>query len=174
MIKGVIFDLDGTLIRLPINYEALFRKFQRIMKTTQVRPLAQTIAVLDKKTRREVDEVWTRAELEALHDLRVNNKGIKLYQKFSGKPLALVTMQSRIAVKEILKKIGLSFDSVVTREESLSRTRQIEMVIEKLGLIPKDVLMIGDRESDEQAAQNVGCHFLLVSQNLKSFFKENF
>jgi HAD superfamily hydrolase (TIGR01549 family) len=143
------------------------------MKTTKVRPLVQTIAALDQETRREIDEVWTRAELEALPNLKINNKGITLYQKFSGKPLALVTMQGRRVVEEILKKTGLSFDSVVTREDSLSRTRQIEMVIEKLGLIPKDVLMIGDRESDKQAAQKVGCQFLPVSQSLKSFFEES-
>ena len=162
MIKGVIFDLDGTLIHLPINYKTLFREFRRIMKTSKVKPLVQTIATLDQETRRKVDKVWTRAELEALPDLKINNKGMKLYQKFSGKPLALVTMQSRRVVEEILRALKLSFDVVITREESLDRTRQIEVAVAKLGLKPKDVLMIGDRESDKTSSEKVGCQFLMV------------
>lgn len=162
MIEGVIFDLDGTLIHLPINYKTLLKEFRRIMKTSKVKPLVQTIATLDQETRRKVDKVWTRAELEALPDLKIHNKGMKLYQKFSGKPLALVTMQSRRVVEEILRALKLSFDVVITREESLDRTKQIEVAVAKLGLKPKDVLMIGDRESDKTSSEKIGCQFLMV------------
>lgn len=134
------------------------------MRTTQVRPLVQTIAVLDQKTRREIDEVWTRAELEALPDLKINNKGIKLYKKYSEKPSALVTMQSRTVVEEILKALKLSFDAVITREESLDRIKQIEVAVAKLGLKPKNVLMIGDRESDKTSSEKIGCKFLMVME----------
>jgi len=164
MIRGVIFDLDGTLIHLPINYEALFQEIQTIMKTPKVTPLVQTIAVLDKKARSEVYEVWTKAELEALPSLRINNEGMKLYQKFSGRPLALVTMQGRRVVEEILSSLKLSFDVVLTREESLDRAKQIEVAVAKLGLKPKDILMIGDRENDKTSSEKIGCQFLMVMQ----------
>jgi len=124
--------------------------------------LVQTMAVLDQKTRSEVYEVWTQAELEALPDLKINNEGMKLYQKFSGKPLALVTMQGRKVVEEILSSLKLSFDVVLTREESLHRAEQIEVAVAKLGLKPKDVLMIGDRENDKTSSEKIGCQFLMV------------
>ncbi|MGD8505369.1 MAG: HAD-IA family hydrolase [Candidatus Bathyarchaeota archaeon] len=162
MIKGVIFDLDGTLIYLPIDYEALFKELQRIMKTSNVTPLVQTIAVLDHETRSEVEKVWTQAELEALPDLEINNDGMKLYQKFSLNPLALVTMQSRKIVEEILRTLKLSFNVIITREESLDRARQIDVAVARLGLKPKEVLVIGDRESDRDSSQRIGCQFLKV------------
>lgn len=164
MIEGVIFDLDGTLIHLPIDYEALFKELQRIMKTSNVRPLVQTIAVLDQDTRNEVEKVWTQAELEALPDLEINNEGMKLYQRFSRKPLALVTMQSIKVVEEILGTLKLSFNVIITREESLDRARQIDVAVARLGLKPKEVLMIGDRESDRTSSQRIGCQFLMVMQ----------
>ena len=33
MIKGIIFDMDGTLIRLPINYEKIFKKLKILFDT---------------------------------------------------------------------------------------------------------------------------------------------
>jgi HAD superfamily hydrolase (TIGR01549 family) len=132
------------------------------MKTSKVKPLVQTIAALDHKTRREVNEAWVKAELEALRELKINAEGMKLYQRFSEKPLALVTMQGREVVKEILKMLKLSFDVIITREESLDRTRQIETAIAKLGLKPENTLMIGDRETDKASSKKVGCQFLMV------------
>lgn len=44
MIKGVIFDLDGTLIKLPINYNKIFEKLNDLFKTNdEFKPLIPTI-----------------------------------------------------------------------------------------------------------------------------------
>ena len=43
-IKLVIFDLDGTLIRLPIRYEVIFEKLQNLFDTQdEFKPLIPTI-----------------------------------------------------------------------------------------------------------------------------------
>jgi len=44
MIKGIIFDLDGTLVRLPIRYEIIFKKLQNLFNTQdEFKPLIPTI-----------------------------------------------------------------------------------------------------------------------------------
>ena len=44
MINGIIFDLDGTLIRLPIRYEVIFEKLQNLFDTQdEFKPLIPTI-----------------------------------------------------------------------------------------------------------------------------------
>lgn len=109
-------------------------------------------------------EIWTKAENEALPKLKVIKEGMEIYRRFSDRKKALVTMQSREIVQKILEKTGLSFDYVVTREDSLSRIQQIMMVIKKFKVLPQSVLMVGDRKSDENATEKWGCNFDSVNE----------
>jgi len=43
LIEAIIFDLDGTSIHLPTEYEKLFQELSEIMKTVNVRPLTKTV-----------------------------------------------------------------------------------------------------------------------------------
>jgi phosphoglycolate phosphatase len=163
-IEAVIFDLDGTLVRLPINYEKLFREFAKILKTLKIHPILETISKVDKETQKRLFEIWTKAENEALPELEVIEEGIEIYRRFSDRKKALVTMQGREIVERILEKTGLSFDYVVTREDSLSRFQQITIVIKRFAVFPQRVLVVGDRESDKKAAEKLGCNFLFVNE----------
>jgi phosphoglycolate phosphatase-like HAD superfamily hydrolase len=51
---------------------------------------------------------------------------------------------------------------VITREDGLDRTVQIVLALEKLGLKPENVVVIGDRETDKTAAEKIGCKFRMV------------
>lgn len=164
MIKAVVFDLDGTLICLPIDYERLFQEFSRIMKTTDVHPLAKTIAKLDEKAKKEIFEVWDDAELVALTDMTVNNEGTTLYEKFSEKPKALVTLQGKTLVKNVLERLNLSFNFVVTRENCLNRVKQLKIAAEKLEALFQNILFVGNTDDDFLAAKKVGCQFLRVKE----------
>jgi len=94
-------------------------------------------------------------------------RGIRLYNVFCDKVRCLVTLQGRQVVERILEETGLSFDQVVTREDSLSRIEQIRMVIDRFGIDPKEVLFIGDKESDREAAERNGCLFMFVWEKKK-------
>ena len=164
MIEAVIFDLDGTLVNLPIDYEKLFQQFRKIMKTNDINPVTETISHLDEKTRKQAFEVWQVAELAALKEMTVNDEGISLYRKFAKKPRALVTMQGKLLVERALKSIGLSFNYEVTREDSLDRVQQIKIATERLKTGFQTVLFIGNTEGDLRAAQEVKCQFLKVGK----------
>ena len=159
---AAVFDLDGTLICLPIDWEALFAEFGRIMRVDTVRPLVDTISQLDLKTRNEVFLAWDKTELAVFHNATPCGQGMHLYREFADKPKALVTLQGKAVVQQILKKFSLTFTFVITREDSLSRAVQLQTAIEKLGASPKDVLFVGNAESDQAAAKKVGCNFQKV------------
>jgi HAD superfamily hydrolase (TIGR01549 family) len=162
LIKAVIFDLDGTLIHLPIDYEELFLEFKKIMLVDSVHPLADAVSRLNKNTRGRVFRVWDKAELAAAAKMSVNEEGMKIYKNFSQKPKALVTMQGRKIVKNILAQLGLSFNITVTREDSLNRTEQLKNAAEKLKTQFQSILFVGNTETDSLAAEKIGCQFLRI------------
>jgi len=159
LIEAVIFDLDGTLIHLSVNYEKLLQEIKNITKKNNLRPLAEAISRLNVKTRKEVFKVWDNAELAAASKVKVNDEGIRIYKKFSQKPTALVTLQGKALVKIALERLGLSFNLIVTREDSLDRVKQLKHAARKLKTQFQNVLFVGNTEGDFLAAKEVGCHF---------------
>lgn len=164
MIKAVIFDLDGTLIHLPINYEGLFQQFSKIMKTTDIHPLAKKIPKLDEKTKKRIFEVWDKAELDVSANVTRKDEGIAIYKEFSEKPKALVTLQGKALAQNVVKRLDLSFNFVVTRENSLNRVEQLKIAAEKLRKAFPNILFVGNIDDDFLAAKKVGCQFLRVAE----------
>jgi len=162
--KAVIFDLDGTLVNLPIDYDALFQKFSKIMKTSKIHPLTTTISRLDEKTKMEVFKVWERVELEAFENMTNNEEGIEQYERSLKKPKALVTMQGRVLAKKAVEQLNLSFDTIVTRENSLNRTEQLEIAAKNLDVLTNEVLFVGNTDEDANAARKINCQFLRIGK----------
>jgi HAD superfamily hydrolase (TIGR01549 family) len=162
MKKAVIFDLDGTLIDLPVNWEALFDKLKQIMHTENVRPLTVTFARTDPQTRKKAFAAWDEAELAVTKKFKANEKGMKIYNENVNKPKALVTMQGKKAADSIISQMNLKFDSVITREDSLSREKQLSIALENLKVHAQDSLFVGDADSDATAARKTGLKFQRV------------
>jgi len=164
LIEAVIFDLDGTLITLPIDYEELFREFSKILKTNNIQPITKTISKLDKETKKRIFQVWDEKESLAWKRGTAKEEGVTIYMKFTDKPKALVTMQGKTLVQEIIKSLSLTFDLVVTREDSLERTEQLKIAAWKLGLPLGKILFVGNTDGDAEAAKNVACQFMWVKE----------
>ena len=162
MIEAVIFDLDGTLFDIPLDYEKLLHEFSIIMKTNEVRPVTKTVARLDERTKKRVFKVWDDAEATVWRKGRIKDNGMALYTKYFSKPKALVTMQGKAVVKDITKSLRIGFDAVITREDSLDRTEQVKTAAGKLHVPTKNLLFVGNTEGDAEAAENVQCKYLKV------------
>jgi len=165
LIEAVIFDLDGTLITLPLDYEEeLLPQFSKVTGIENMHPLTEKVSKLDPKKKEKIFKIWNEAEIKALERMTVNNKGKTLYDNNLDNPKALVTLQGKTVVQRILNDLNLHFDFIVTREDSLHRTEQLQIALQKLRKPAQDVLFIGNTTGDSAAAKAVGCQFLRVKQ----------
>lgn len=159
----VIFDLDGTLVKLPIDYDKMYDRLRKLFGLEdRVVPL-RTVDRLTRNNpllRMRAFEILTEAELEALPRMRINPKLDELRKIFREVRKALVTMQGREVVDLILPRLGLRFSAIVTREQSMDRSEQLRKALEDLEVRPGEALFIGDRLNDEVSARKVGCRFM--------------
>ena len=180
MIKGIIFDLDGTLVRLPIRYEIIFKKLQNLFDTKdEFKPLIPTIL---KKANNDIEllqqafDLICEEETLAANNSEVIDGAIDILNYFKKRnySLSLVTMQCMKAAKLVLDKMQISelFSSIITRDDSNQRSTQIKKSVEILSLSPDKVMVIGDRIHDVKSAKQVGCSAILFNKDKLHSFEE--
>ena len=161
MLKGVIFDLDGTLIRLPVRYDLLRDQLRRLFQSKS--DFFQLIPSIVDQAKGDPTMVRTAFELICVEELLGTSKIViikgaldLLHQlKSDNKILGLVTLQCRKAARHIINDVQMEglFSSILTRDESYDRHDQIEKTLKSLGLLPDETIVIGDRLNDIEAAQ---------------------
>jgi len=180
MIKGIIFDLDGTLVRLPIRYEIIFKKLQNLFNTQdEFKPLIPTIlekANNDTKLLQQAFDLICEEEILAANNFEVIDGATDVLNYFKKRnySLSLVTMQCMKAAKLVLDKMQISelFFSIITRDDSNQRPIQIKKSVEILSLTPEKVMVIGDRIHDVKSAKQVGCSAILFNKDKLHSFEE--
>ena len=175
MIKGIIFDLDGTLIKLPINYNVIQINLKELFNISEdLKPLIPTIIKMSKndheKTKSAFDLIC-KEEILASKNFKIMNDAIDILKFLKSKHLilCLVTMQCRNALEKILLKMNISdlFDSVISRDENYDRFEQIQKSLNNISIPPSEIIVVGDRIHDIESAQKAGCVPILKINEIK-------
>jgi phosphoglycolate phosphatase len=180
MIKGIIFDLDGTLVRLPIKYDKIFTKLQDLFDTQdEFKPLIQTIIKKANNDSRIIEKAFNiicEEEVIAANNFKIIDDSIETLNYFKNKnySLCLVTMQCMKAAKIILDKMQISelFSSIITRDITSERSIQIKNSVNVLSFFPNEVVVVGDRIHDVVSAKQVGCIPILFNKSKVDSFKD--
>ena len=180
MIKAIIFDMDGTLIQLPINYDAIFKKLQNLFEIEdEFKPLIPTI--LEKsngnvKLIQQSFDLICEEETQAAKKFKIMNNAIEVlnYFKNNNYSLSLVTMQCESVAKSVLDKMQISelFSNIITRDDSHERSTQIKKCVNFLSLPSNHVMVVGVRIHDVKSAKQVGCIPILCNKDKINSFNE--
>mgnify|MGYP005633294463 FL=1 len=165
MIKGIVFDLDGTLIQLPIDYKKIQKDLKEFFNiSNELKPLIPTIIKLSKNDQNKIRtsfDLICKEEILASDNFKTMNNALETLKFFKSKNLSLclVTMQCKDALEKVLQKLQISdlFDSVISRDESFDRQKQIELSLQNIVLTPSEILVVGDRIHDIESAKKIGC-----------------
>lgn len=166
-IKHIIFDLDGTLVLLPVRWE----KVRECISRRLGRRIRSIIDIYAKTWNSQlfwkVSEIVESFELEALRKFKVLDESPRILRSLSSKySLSLVTLQTSRIAKYILSKLEILelFKSVIGRELVPIRKEQIRLILEREGLIPQETVVIGDLRNDMEAAISLGCQGIFVNR----------
>ena len=179
--ENFIFDLDGTLFAIPVDWVAVRNELAALIKepiegTPLFQRVNQVISVRPA-LKESMFSIIESHELKAADSVKPMPGAVELvYSLFEVSRLALVTLQGKRVCAEILRKHKLLdlFETVVTREDSADRSAQLEAALNRLGVRPKDVLFVGDRLNDVVSAKKVGVPVALVGREMTGDIKPDY
>ena len=166
---GFLFDMDGTLTAPMLD-------FPRIKAEMGIgnQPILEAMEEMLPPQRIEAHAVLLRHEQEAAECSSLNPGCLELLNWINnrGWPTALITRNSRLSVQMVLQRHGLSFDTLVTREDSKYKPdpAPLRCACERLKVNIAEAWMIGDGQYDVEAGVAAGCRTVWVSHGRQKFF----
>jgi HAD superfamily hydrolase (TIGR01509 family) len=170
MIKGILFDMDGTVVDVPYDWKRIKQELQ-----TKGEPILSHIQNLEEPERSEKWKILERYEEEATAraTLKEGMEKFLVFLKEKGIKTALVTNNSRKNVDFLLNKFRLRFDLVLSREAGLWKPSGAPFlfVLENLGLEKEECCVVGDSHFDVKAAGDAGIKrvFILSPEKKPNF-----
>ncbi|RLE66761.1 MAG: hypothetical protein DRJ38_00830 [Thermoprotei archaeon] len=166
-IKNIIFDLDETLIKLPVDWPVAYEEVRKYIRRNFTNLLNLLAELWNTEDYHIVSRIIEKFELEALDYIQILDNSQELILDLSKHyRLSLVTLQGRKIAEEALRKLGIrkTFEIVITRDDAPTRLKQLQMVLEKTSFKPKETIVVGDKLNDVESALKLKCWAVLVDR----------
>ncbi|BDX04721.1 HAD family hydrolase [Planctobacterium marinum] len=173
-IKGVIFDMDGTLVTSELDFAAM----REAIGCPAEQDILDFIATLNcEEAREQAEQTIIDIEVaEAEHCQLIDGvpEMLKTLQQWQV-PVALVTRNCRAATAIKLAKAELQFDPVLTRECAPAKPdpSALLQVANSWQIAPEHLLYVGDYLHDIHAAENASMRSMLVALQGTPDWKHN-
>jgi len=181
----IVFDFDGTLVRIPIDYERAKRSLKGFFESNGV-PIRSNLLITmleegvseigkgDAKTAelalKAAYGILGECEMEAADEAKEIQGARQVLDAVSGHGLrmALVTRNGSKMVHSVLERLGLKkyFEIIVTRDDVRKMKPEpdgLENVVGAAGVKKESMLSVGDHIYDIIAARRCGISAIGVS-----------
>lgn len=156
MYKGVVFDLDGTLVDSRLCFKTIRRQLG-IPEGEWILEYLETLAAEEKRLKhRDLENI----ELKAAQNATLFSGVIQTLEELRQKEmrLGIFTRNCSSVTNLILQKFGLKFDLVITRDDGPPKPNPTGLIIflTQWCLSPKELLFVGDAPSDIECGKAAG------------------
>lgn len=161
-IRGILFDMDGVVVRQVLDFPAIKREIFGdadgfILERMEGLPPAERVraeAILERH------EAAAAAQAESLDGF------LPFFTWLTGCGLksGLVTRNSRKSVEVVVARLGVRFDAVVTREDAPPKPAPDPVLLAcgQMGVEPAEAMFVGDVELDLLAGRRAGVGTVLL------------
>jgi HAD superfamily hydrolase (TIGR01509 family) len=162
MLRGVIFDLDGTLVDSRLDFEAMRCEMQLASGI----PILEALTHLPPERVAECEEILHRHELEGAERATLLPGARIVIEALHrrGLPLAIATRNSRFITEATLAKLNLPFELVMTRDDGPVKPDPWPVLhaCQTWGIDPRETVVIGDYRFDIEAGRAAGAKTVLL------------
>lgn len=162
--RGMIFDLDGTLVDSALDFDAM----RRDMGLPPGRPILEALAevpagpVKDRMLIVLAEHEAAGAERATLFPGVAETLALLHSEAI---PVGILTRNSRPTTTRVIERLGLRFDTVLTREDAPPKPDPtgLLMICERWQLVPAAVPFCGDYRFDLEAGRRAGMRAVLYA-----------
>jgi phosphoglycolate phosphatase len=181
LIKAIVFDFDGTLARLNIDFSVMRSSIRNLMTDFNIPSDEKTdlhiLEMIDAgglylKEFRPVDaavfrtmayELVTEMEIEAADQGALLDGTRMLLAELAGRSIrtGVVTRNCRIAVLKVFPDIALHCQAFLTREDTphvKPHPEHLRSALKALGVAPAEAIMVGDHPLDILLGRETGTY----------------
>lgn len=164
-IKHLVFDLDGTLVKLPVEWDRVVEEVSRVVgyKPEGILPVLRRF--YGTRVYDVISSIIERYEEEALSRMQVLDDSPSMLRLLAKRyNIYIVTMQSRSIAERVVSILGVEklLRKMVSRNDAGFRVDQLRIILRYTNDDPGTVLFIGDKVLDMIAAFHLGVKGLMI------------
>lgn len=173
--RGVVFDLDETLVNLNVDWEGLKRILSELMMKEkgvemEFTPLDQQI----QQVRERFGEsfFFRLLELISQFELReekyeLNHELISLLESCRGKKIAIYSMNTNKCVRNFVEKyLEKKPDTIVSKDNCIEPKptgKDLEKILKEWKMSASEVVYVGNSENDRLSGEKAGIKTHIIS-----------
>jgi HAD superfamily hydrolase (TIGR01509 family) len=158
---NVIFDLDGTLTRPYLDFQAI-----RDDIGLPPGPVLEGIAALDGEPRRRAETILERHESAAARNATLQDGAVETLAALRGRgyAVAILTRNARRWVEVVLQRFDIVVDAVRTRDDGVVKpaVETVHWLQERVHGDPRRSWMVGDHLFDIVCGRSAGARTVLM------------
>jgi HAD superfamily hydrolase (TIGR01509 family) len=166
MIRGIVFDLDGTLVDSRLDFDAMRRE----MELPPQLPILEALASLQPQHAARCRAILHRHELAGAERAALLPGARELLAILQSRGIrqAVATRNSRHITDATLAKLGLEIEPVLTRDDGPVKPDPWPVLhaCQQWRFAPGEVIVVGDFRFDVESGRAAGCRTVLLTHPL--------